>query len=254
MEREYNFKEITKKKERLDSFRPLSYEILRSLKTLFDLQLTYNSNAIEGNTLDIKETKLILDEGITIGGKTLKEHLEVINHKEALDYIENLVSKQPHQITEQDTLGIHSLILRGIQSKDAGKYRNVPVRISGSRVAFPNPLKVPELMKELFRWLSTPSQEHPIKLSSDAHYRLVTIHPFIDGNGRVARLLLNLILIQNGYPPALIKKEERKDYIDSLESAQLGGSLEKFYRLVTKAVDRSIDIYLEAIDKKIHYS
>lgn len=240
------------KKQRLDKYRPFPKEILESLKKYFDLELTHHSTAIEGNTLSLKETKLVLEEGITIGGKTLKEHLEVKNHREALDFIETLVKKKTTEISEKDILKIHQIVLKEI-SKEAGKYRNVTVRIVGSRAILPSPQKVPTLMTEFIKWLNTPAKDHSIKLATDVHYKLVSIHPFVDGNGRVARLLMNLILMQHGWPPALIKLGDRKEYIDALEKAQTGGSLDDFYGIICRAEARSFDIYLEALEKKIYY-
>ena len=121
------------------------------------------------------------------------------------------------------------------------------MRISGSTVVLPNPLKVPDLMSEFIQWLNTSSELHPIELAAEAHYRLVTIHPFVDGNGRTARLLMNMILLMHGYPAAIIRKRDRLSYIAALEEAQLGGPKDKYLKLITKAVDRSLDIYLKAL-------
>ena len=150
---------------------------------------------------------------------------------------------------ERDILDIHKIILTKIDDVNAGRYRTVPVRIAGSTVVMPNPIKVPDLMNEFIQWLHSPPRiDHPIKISADAHYKLVSIHPFIDGNGRTARLLMNVILMQEGYPPALIRKEERKRYISAIEQYQLGGSSYDYYDIICNAVDRSLDIYLESLE------
>lgn len=239
-------KQITDKKQELDKFKPLPEELITNLNKWFKVELTYTSNAIEGNTLSRAETALVVEKGITVSGKTLGEHLEAINHVLALDFIKSLSLKKRQEITESDILEIHRIILTKIDDTNAGRYRNVPVRIAGSRVIMPNPLRVPEMMKELTEWLQKDSNEHSVTLSAMAHYKLVSIHPFVDGNGRTARLLMNLILLQEGYPPAIIRREDRSKYIDSIEKAQLGGSLNDFLKVIYEAVESSLDIYLEA--------
>lgn len=239
---------LTEKKKKLDGFRPLPPDLVKNLEDWFRVELTYTSNAIEGNTLSRSETALVVEKGITVSGKTLTEHLEAINHAEALDFIKELVGKKREDITERDVLDIHSLILSKIDDSNAGRYRNVAVRIAGVPVVLPNPLKVPKLMKDFYKWLHSNNRDHPVKIAADAHLQFVTIHPFADGNGRTARLLLNLLLLQKGYPPALIRKEERKVYIDSISKAQLEGDNDIYYKVIYKAVNRSFDIYLEALN------
>lgn len=143
----------------------------------------------------------MIEKGLTVGGKSLKEHLEATNHAGALKFVRSLIRKKPSRISGQDILGVHGLILRGIDDENAGRFRNVPVRISGSAVVMPNPRKVPELMEDFLAWLGEKHDLHPVALAGEAHYRLVSIHPFTDGNGRTARLLMNLLLMQQGYPP-----------------------------------------------------
>lgn len=245
------FEKLTKKKQELDKYRPLPSELVQNLEEWLDIELTYTSNAIEGNTLSRMETALIIEKGITVEGKSLREHLEAINHKKALEYIRELAKKKHQFLEEKDILYIHSLILKGINDQWPGRYRQVPVRISGSEVVLPDYIKVPSFMKDFMRWLGSIQGEHPVKIAADAHYKLVSIHPWIDGNGRTSRLLMDLILIQHGYPPAIIRKEERRRYLSSIEEAQLGGSLEKFYDLIIEAEDRTLDIYLSAATNKI---
>lgn len=241
-------KKITKKKKQLDGYRPLPVELVKNLNDWFRVELTYTSNAIEGNTLTRSETALVVEKGITVNGKTLTEHLEAINHAEAIDFIKDLAQKKRVDVKERDVLDIHSVILRKIDDKNAGRYRSVGVRIQGAEVVLPNPLKVPELMTEFYKWLHSGIKEHPAKIGADAHLKFVTIHPFSDGNGRTARLLLNLLLLQEGYPPALIRKADRKAYIDSIAKAQLDGLTDDYYEVIYKAIDRSLDIYLEALN------
>lgn len=244
------FEKLTKKKEELDTYRPLPPELVKNLEEWLDIELTYTSNAIEGNTLSRMETALVIEKGITVEGKSLREHLEAINHKTALEYIREFAKRGHQFLEEKDILYIHSLILKGINDAWAGRYRQVPVRISGSEVVLPNYVKVPSLMENFMRWLQSIQGEHPVKIAADAHYKLVSIHPWVDGNGRTSRLLMDLILIQHGYPPAIIRKEERRRYLSSIEEAQLGGSLQKFYNLMIEAEDRTLDIYLSAVKGK----
>lgn len=243
-------KRLTEKKRKLDGYRPLPSPIVTNLQEWFKVELTYTSNAIEGNTLNRKETALVVEEGITVRGKTLKEHLEAINHADAMDFIQGLVRKKREDITQRDVLDIHALILKKIDDENAGRYRNVAVRIRGADVILPNPMKVPELMDEFFVWLQGKNVDHPVTIAADAHLRLVSIHPFVDGNGRTARLLLNLLLMQTGYPPALVRKEDRDIYIDSIEKAQLTNQREDYYKVIYRAIDRSLDIYLDAVEGK----
>lgn len=238
---------ITAKKQKLDSLRPLPPELVKNLDEWFKVELTYTSNAIEGNTLTRAETALVIEKGITVQGKSLQEHLEATNHAEALDYIKSLVHKKRQNISEQTILDIHRAILSKIEESSAGRYRTVHARLTGSTTILPNPIKVPELMHEFIKWLTGENLDHVMKIAAEAHFKLVSIHPFTDGNGRTSRLLMNLILMQEGYPPAIIRKEERLDYINSLEKGQTTGDLSDFYNLICEAVDRSIDVYLEAL-------
>ncbi len=241
------YKKIEQKKLELDSYRPLPPELVKNLDYWFKVELTYTSNAIEGNTLTRQETALVVEKGLTVRGKSLNEHLEASNHAKALDFINNLVTKPSHKVTENDILDIHKIVLQGIEDS-AGYYRSVPVRISGSTVILPNPLKVPDLMEGFIStFIKKAKDYHPVELALLAHYEFVTIHPFVDGNGRCGRLLMNLILMQNGYPPAIIRKRDRDAYIKSLEKAQLGGNLDDFKAFIIKSVDRSLDIYLKAV-------
>ncbi|MEK7141820.1 MAG: Fic family protein [Patescibacteria group bacterium] len=237
------------KKQRLDAYRPLPLALVRNLNDWFSIELTYTSNAIEGNTLSRAETALIVEKGLTVEGKTLSEHLEAVNHAQAIEYIATLSNRTRVDLTQKHLLELHRLILQKIDDANAGRYRSVPVRIAGSRAIMPNPMKVPHLMDEFMTWL-TKEQDNELMIAADAHFRLVSIHPFVDGNGRTARLLMNLLLLQAGYPPAIIRKEDRKRYIDSIEAGQLGKSLDDYYELVFTSVDRSLDIYLDALEQK----
>lgn len=246
--------EIDKLKTQYENLKPFDAKIAEGLRELYDVELTYNSNAIEGSTLSYADTKLILEKGVSIGGKKMRELLEAVNHKEAIDYIEKLKEKKPHEIAEREILDIHNLILRGIDTANAGRYRADRVRIAHSQTMFPNPAKVPELMAGFMQWLQGSTTDHPIRLAGEAHFRLVSIHPFIDGNGRTARLLMNLILLQHEFPLFTIKFENRKQYLDSLESARAeGGRLDDFYCLVAEALKDSLEIHIEAVTKRIHY-
>ena len=238
--------QLTEIKKLLDLAGEMPDELAKNLHEWFRVELTYTSNALEGNTLTRRETAMVVEKGITVGGKSLVEHLEATNHAQAFDWIAEKARKPLKHFKENDLLSLHKMILSGIDNHNAGFYRNVPVRLSGSRTVLPNPRKVPDLMSAFHKWLQTKKNIHPVDLAAEAHYRLVTIHPFIDGNGRTARLLMNLILMCHGYPPAIIRKNERGKYLDALEKAQTGGSHDDYLQLIYRAVDRSLDIYLEA--------
>ncbi|KPK32449.1 MAG: cell filamentation protein Fic [Chlamydiae bacterium SM23_39] len=245
-----NISILIDKKRKLEAFGSIPDSLKNNLDDWFSIELTYSSNAIEGNTLTRQETALIIEKGITVGGKSIKEHLEAINHVKAFNWIKDLIKKKHKTITEKDILNIHALILEGIDNLNAGSYRKVKVRIAGSLVVLPNPLKVPNLMEKFIKWLQNNKNLHPVELAAEAHYRLVTIHPFVDGNGRTARLLMNLILMMHGYPPAIIRKKDRLNYINFLEKARLGGSKKDYFKLIAKAIERSLDIYLQALYEK----
>lgn len=241
------YEPLTQKKADLDGFRPLPPELVSNLDDWFRVELTYSSNAIEGNTLTRQETALVVEKGLTVRGKSLNEHLEAHNHAKALGFVRGLVDRSTASVSESDLLRLHGMILQGIDDHNAGRYRSVPVRISGSLVVLPNYMKVPRLMTDFVNQvLANPQGLHPVAVATQAHYELVTIHPFADGNGRTARLLMNLVLMQHGYPPAIISLRQRERYIRSLEQAQLGGPREDFDKLIARAVDRSLDIYLKA--------
>lgn len=239
--------QINQIKKKLDACRPFPPDIIHNLEQWFEVELTYTSNAIEGNTLTRMETAMVLEKGITVGGKPLKDHLEATNHREALAYIKGLIKHAA--LTVADILHLNKIILKGIDDDHAGKIRTIPVRISGSYVILPNPQKVPTLLDEFMDWLLK-SQDPPIYKAALAHFKLVSIHPFVDGNGRVARLLMNLILMQNGYPPAIISPKDRLKYIKSIESAQLGGDLDEYMKLITQFEIKSMRLYLRALNKE----
>lgn len=237
---------LTEKKRKLDTYRPLPPELLKNLDEFLSIELTYTSNAIEGNTLTRQETALVIEKGITVSGKSLREHLEATNHVQALEYIKSLASKTRQDIDEEIIREINRIILSKIQQ--GGVYRTQHARIKGSTTILPNPVKIPKLMGEFIIWLKGENPDHTVKIAADAHFKLVSIHPFSDGNGRTCRLLMNLILIQNGYPPAIIRKEDRLYYVNSLEKAQTGDTLDDFYEIIYEAVDRSFDIYFESFE------
>lgn len=239
------------KKTLLDDKRPFTPEQLARIKRVFDVDLTYNSNAIEGSTMTFNETKLVLNEGLTIGGKKLNEHLEVINHKYAIDFIEELSIVKT--ISLRDIKDIHALVLRGIDDKYAGKFRDtlVGVRLSSGQIKnFTAPLLIDDAMNDFIAQLAT-DKNHPIIKAALAHYKFVTIHPFIDGNGRTARLLMNLILLQHGYPPAIIRITNRASYILAIENAQQNNQLDDFYQVVIESVDDSIESYLLMLTQEV---
>jgi len=241
---------ITARKAELDRQRPLPPAVAAKLKEYFDVEWTYHSNAIEGSSITLAETKVILAHGLTVGGKSLREHLEVINHKHAIDLVEALAAGH-EPLTEHTIRQIHALILRTINDEEAGRYRRVSVRITGSNYVPPIPTAVPPLMRDFGLWLNSQEAQalHPVELAALAHFRLVDIHPFVDGNGRTARLLMNLILLSSGHPLAVIRNEDRSQYYDLLEKAHQGETAE-FVAFIAQAVDRTLDIYLASFPQE----
>jgi Fic family protein len=233
---------IDKLKAWLDEFRPFEPTIVAELKKLYDVCFTYNSNAIEGNTLTQSETELVLTKGITVGGKTLDEHLEAIGHKEAIDYIEHL-AQQDTKINEWEIKQIHNLILRKITPDEAGSYRTLDVMAAGTNYRYPPHYLLSQLMGDFASWLNSEAalSLHPVEYASIAHYRFVSIHPFRDGNGRTARLLMNLLLIRSGYPIVVINNQIRNDYINALAYGQQNqDDLSQLYDLVFDAANSSL--------------
>ena len=239
------FNEVDNLKKELDSKRTIPKETLKSLKGSINLEWTYNSNGIEGNTLTLRETQVVL-EGITVGGKTIKEHLEAINHEKAILYLDDLVKdKQP--ITEWNIKNIHQLILKEIDNENAGRYRKENVTIKGALHLPPDFVKVPELMEKLILNYETWNKYHPIIQATLLHGELVKIHPFIDGNGRTSRLIMNLDLMNHGYNPVIIKKENRLEYYEVLDKAHTTGDYTDFIKLVTKLEIEMLKKYLKLL-------
>ncbi len=241
-----DLKNIDEKKQKLDKARPLPPHTLKSLKEKLNLEWTYHSNAIEGNTLTLKETKVVL-EGITIGGKSVKEHLEAINHQEAILYLHTLVTKK-ESISERQIKNIHSLILKKIDSDNAGFYRKENVFISGAKHTPPEHIIVPDEMTNLVHnYHNTWQNLHPVERSALLHIEFVKIHPFVDGNGRTARLIHNLELMKQNFPPIIIKKEQRLSYYDALDKAHTTNQSDDFINLIFECLNKSLDLYLNTV-------
>lgn len=240
------FERINEKKQQLDAMRPLPIYTLKSLREKLMLEWTYNSNAIEGNTLTINETKVVL-EGITVGGKTLREHLEVINHRDAIAYVEEIVQKN-EAFSERQIKNLHRLVLKGIDDDNAGVYRNQLVFIAGAKHTPPAHYLIQEKMDKLMLWYKHEAIHlHPIQRGAMLHAIFVGIHPFIDGNGRTSRLLLNLELMKGGFPPIIIKVENRLAYYEALDKSHTTEDYNDFITLVEHEVEDSLDLYLSAV-------
>jgi Fic family protein len=239
-------KKISEKKTKLDSLRPLPPELEKNLYDWFKVALTYTSNAIEGNTLSLAETAQIVEKQITVGGKSITEHLEALNHAQAVDFVKRVAQEKKRQhIQEADILAIHKIILQKINDEWAGRFRAVPVRVVGSLVPCPNYVKVPALIDELLTFIHS-SNEHSATIASYAHLQLAAIHPFVDGNGRTARLLMNLLLLQEDYPLIIVDEKERTAYISAIQKA-LQGEADNYYHFMYTTIEKSLDRYLEAV-------
>lgn len=244
-----DFKKLDELKLKLDSFRPLDLSIVKNLHEDLVLRWTYHSNAIEGNTLTLKETKVAL-EGITIGGKTLREHFEAINHKDAILFMEDLAQKED-KLSEYSIKQIHSLILKNIDDENKGKYRTTNVIISGAEHKPPQSFEVQSQMQEFIKkYNENITKLHPIELASFVHIEFVKIHPFIDGNARTSRLLMNLELIKAGFPPVVIELEDRLEYYKALDIAHTENDYKPFLELMKKVVEKSFEPYFYVLDVK----
>ena len=244
------FDTVDKKKSLIDSKRPLLDNTLKSIREELMLQLNYNSNAIEGNTLTLKETKVVL-EGITIGGKLIREHLEIINHRDAFGYIEEII-KDKEVLTEWQIKNIHRLVLKEIDNKNAGIYRKENVLISGAKHIPPDFATLNSEMERFIHWYDeNKSKLHPIELASMIHILFVKIHPFIDGNGRTSRLLLNMELLKQGYPIVIIKNEHRAEYYNALDKAHTEEKYDDFIKIIEKAVDESLELYIKILNSPL---
>lgn len=239
---------IDEKLQLIQSFRPLPGSIVKKLKEQFSIEMTYNSNAIEGNHLTLKETFLVINEGITVKGKSLKDHLEAKNHHEAIHYLYDLIEHDKRQtISEQLIRYLQQLVIKGIEDLGAGQYRKGNVMITGSSHRPPEAYDVPKLMKELVSWVKKNQNKiHPVELAAISHHKFVHIHPFTDGNGHTARLFMNLILMQKGYPMVIMLKNDRQKYYRALDKAD-HGNISDIVKLVAQSVERSMNIYLRVI-------
>lgn len=235
------FENIDALKTKLDQHRPLSPAIVKNLQEDLIVRWTYHSNAIEGNTLTLLETKVVL-EGITVGGKALREHFEAINHRNAIYYVEDIIRKE-EPFSEWQIRNIHQLILKNIDD-NAGRYRQQNVLISGATTTPPDYTLLNDKMAQLIDWYNLEAYKlHPIERAAKVHANFVGIHPFIDGNGRTSRLLMNLELLKAGYPPCVITVENRLAYYEALDQWIASGKTEAFIRLVSEAVQDGFKPY-----------
>ena len=236
------FEIIDDLKAKLDQHRPLSAAIVKNLHEDLILRWTYHSNAIEGNTLTLLETKVVL-EGITVGGKALREHFEAINHRDAILYVEDIIKKQ-EPFSEWQIRNIHQLILKNIDDENAGRYRQQNVLISGATTNPPDHTLLNDKMAQFIDWYNTDAHTlHPIERAAKVHADFVGIHPFIDGNGRTSRLLMNLELMKAGYPPSVITVENRLAYYEALDQWMAYGNSEPFNNLVAAVVLEGFKTY-----------
>ncbi|OQX00684.1 cell filamentation protein Fic [Candidatus Parcubacteria bacterium A4] len=239
---------LEEKLAKLNKLRPLSGSAVRKLREKFQIEMTYNSNAIEGNSLTLKETFLVINEGLTVKGKPLKDHLEAKDHYLALEYLYDLIDKdKKHTISEMLIRNLHQIIVQEVDREWAGRYRNSNVIIGGAEHTPPDALQVPQKMSDLIDWLNLQKDKvNVVELSALLHHRLVHIHPFFDGNGRTARLIMNLLLMQAGFPLVVIMKNDRKKYYDALDKADKG-KYESLIKFVAQSTERSLDIYLKIL-------
>ncbi|WP_035694504.1 Fic family protein [Flavobacterium soli] len=240
------FDRLYEKKQALQSSRPLPNVALNKIRESLSIEWTYNSNSIEGNTMSLRETQMVLQEGITVKGKSLREHFETHNHDKAINYLFSIINDD-YKLRSIDILSLHGLVLRSIEDDFAGRIRNGGVRITGANFVPPSANKVSDLLDELIVFINdNPLQLNDIELATVFHHKLVYIHPFFDGNGRTVRLAMNLLLMRCGFPPAIILKNDRKKYYEALNQAN-GGNYQKLTLLMTQALERTLNIYLNAM-------
>lgn len=243
--------EIDTLKAKLSSIRPLPAEAVKKIQDAIEIEYTYDSNRIEGNTLTLQETALVVNEGVTISGKSMREHLEAINHSEAIDYIKEIANEST-PVTERVIKDIHAIVLHGIDRENAGKYRSVPVMISGSRHTPPQPYMLDKLMEDFIMEYHRKESvnEHPVLIAAYLHDELVKIHPFVDGNGHTSRLLMNLHLLRHGYTLVSLKSdnEAKIHYYRALGKSHTENVRDDFNPVVATAVRDSLKRYLEIID------
>jgi len=237
-------KEADQKKAQLDSFRPLPGELIKELNTWFKVELTYSSNAIEGNTFTSDETAMMIEKDLPIDGKSLREHLEIVGHATAFEYVLDLSKCNRCDLTLPDILNIHKLIFDRIDEEHAGLHKNVEVTIGRPYGRYDFPIKFQDSMTQFLDWMHGVTG-HPIIIAIEAHYKLIALQPFRQGNGVTARLLMNLLLLQKGYEPAIIWPEDRDFYHQLLIAAEKTNNLEPLYEFITKQVIQSFDLYLE---------
>lgn len=242
---------LDQKLEELNSCRPIPRTILKKIREHFQIEMTYNSNAIEGNTLTLKETAWVIQEGLTIKGKPLKDHLEAKNQKEALDFLYELIdSQKQNTISERLIREIHHLIVKEADADIAGQYREGNVIITGADHTPPEGFEVPNEMQKLIKWINTNKNKlHPIELAAIVHHKLAYIHPFWDGNGRISRIIMNVFIMQAGFPMAIILKNDRKRYYRVLSEADKD-NYSPFCEFVAQSVIRSLNLYLKFLRPK----
>lgn len=232
-----------------NALRPLEGIALEKMQEHFRLAYTHESNKIEGNTLTLQDTFLVISEGLTISGKTMTEHLEAINHSDAIGFVDDIVGRK-EEVSSRTVNEVHSLVLRGIDTTNAGRYRTVPVMISGSTHKPPEPYMVDKHMEDYFHFYDRNKDViHPVILAAEMHERLVTIHPFIDGNGRTSRLIMNLILLRHGFTIANLKgdNESRIKYYRALNKIQLEHDSTDFYHLILDAAIESLQEHIRLV-------
>jgi Fic family protein len=233
-------------KQRLDRLPPLSPKSLEALAAWYDVELTYSSNAIEGNTLTRSETAIVLEKGIAIGGKPLKDHLEALGHRDALHLVRTLAAAS-EPVREIDIREIHRLIQTRVDSEEAGRYSRHQRLIAGSPLMLPTPAEIPALMGDFVAWLAAAPPGY--ETAFEAHARIVSIHPFSDGNGRTARLVMNLLLMRAGYPPVVIGPEHCMAYIDALQALQLRSDARPYQCFMGERLAASLDHHLAMLER-----
>ena len=245
------FKMIDDNQQVINSVRPFEGDLLKEIRSFYRIGLTYSSNALEGNLLTESETKIILEDGLTVGGKPIRDTFEAIGHARAYDFMFTLLKSRV--LTRDEIFTLHRMFYRDIDEEQAGKYRGLPVFITGSKYPVTDWSEIPREMEKLILWIKTErKQYHPVEFAAQLHKRFVFIHPFIDGNGRVARLLMNVALIQDGFIPTIIPPVLRQEYIDMLERAHYNDKM--FVEFIATCVLESQKEFMRLVNIKVKNS
>lgn len=244
------YSDLTPKKNELNKLRPFPEETAKSLEKWIELELTCAGNSFDDISFTRRETAMILQQDQVVPGHSLKEHIQTLNYAKAFALVSDLSSKTDRSIDDNDVKAIHGVIVRGLDDENAGIYRGGSRFFKGTGQELPDPSRIYRMMNDFGMWLYTARTLHPVSMAAEAHLRLMSVQPFSSGNARTARMLMNFFLLRNDYPPALFTRREKKEYWSTLEKAVFQNEREEYDKLIYRAVNRALDVYLKAYKEK----